>query len=138
MLHAILVICCAIAVASDRWRTRAPPRIHVRGGDRVRAPATVPRELSLRLGMDASSRGAARYDSPMATDDIEARLLQLDPRARARLAARLLASLDSLSQAERDELWAEEALRRSTDLERETAIGRPAAEVFRSLTAKLG
>ena len=74
----------------------------------------------------------------MATDDIEARLLQLDPRARARLAARLLASLDSLSQAERDELWAEEALRRSTDLERETAIGRPAAEVFRSLTAKLG
>lgn len=74
----------------------------------------------------------------MAPDDIEARLLRLDPRERARLAARLLASLDSLSQTERDELWAEEALRRSTELQGETAMGRPAAEVFRSLAAKLG
>ncbi len=42
-------------------------------------------------------------------DELELELLQLEPRQRAALARRLMDSLDDLSDAEYDQLWAEEA-----------------------------
>lgn len=47
--------------------------------------------------------------------EIEAELLQLDPRARATLAKTLLGSLDDLSDDEYQSLWAEEAEARYAD-----------------------
>ena len=51
----------------------------------------------------------------MSVEEIEAQALQLDPKDRARLAAKLLASLETLSEQENDRLWAEEAERRDAD-----------------------
>ena len=48
----------------------------------------------------------------MSIDDIEAEVLKLDPQARARLAKKLLESLEALSDEENDRLWAQEADRR--------------------------
>jgi hypothetical protein len=47
----------------------------------------------------------------MSIEDIEAEALKLDPKDRARLAARLLESLETLSDQENERLWAEEAVR---------------------------
>ena len=45
----------------------------------------------------------------MSIDDIEGEVLKLDPQARARLAKKLLESLEALSEEENERLWAEEA-----------------------------
>jgi putative addiction module component len=71
----------------------------------------------------------------MSVEEIEAQALQLDPKDRARLAEKLLASLETLSDDENDRLWAEEAERRDADWE--SAPGRPAADVLRDARAKL-
>jgi hypothetical protein len=49
----------------------------------------------------------------MSTDELETEALKLTPRERARLAERLLQSLENLSDEENARLWAEEADRRS-------------------------
>ena len=48
----------------------------------------------------------------MSIDDIEAEVLKLAPQARARLAKKLLESLEALSDEEAEHLWAEDADRR--------------------------
>jgi len=56
--------------------------------------------------------------APDANDDIrelESQLLQLEPLARAALVKTLLASLDALSDAGYEQLWAEEAEARYAD-----------------------
>lgn len=45
----------------------------------------------------------------MSIDELEAQALKLEPQARARLAERLLDSLESLSEEENAQLWGEEA-----------------------------
>jgi hypothetical protein len=50
-----------------------------------------------------------------ATDEIELELLQLDARSRAALAKSLLDSLETLSEAEYEQLWVEEAEARYAD-----------------------
>src|SRR5207247_9043162 len=67
----------------------------------------------------------------MSIDDIEAEVLKLDPQARARLAKRLLESLESLSDEENERLWAEEADRRDADWDSTPGTARPAADVLR-------
>lgn len=52
----------------------------------------------------------------MTIEELEAQALKLDPRARARLAGKLLKSLEELSDEENTQLWAEEAERRDADL----------------------
>jgi hypothetical protein len=69
--------------------------------------------------------------------DIEAEVLKLAPQARARLAKRLLESLETLSDEENERLWAEEADRRDADLDSTPGSGRPAADVLRDARAKL-
>jgi hypothetical protein len=53
----------------------------------------------------------------MTVDELENEALKLESRERARLAEKLLSSLETLSPAEAERLWAEKALRRSEELE---------------------
>jgi hypothetical protein len=66
----------------------------------------------------------------MSIDDIEAEALKLAPAARARLAERLLESLETLSDEENARLWAEEAQRRDEAWEADGTSGHAAADVF--------
>ena len=73
----------------------------------------------------------------MSIDEIEAEALKLDPQARARLAKKLLESLETLSDEENERLWAEEADRRDGDWDSAPDHARPAADVLRDARAKL-
>jgi hypothetical protein len=73
----------------------------------------------------------------MSIDELEAEALKLAPQARARLAERLLDSLESLSDEENERLWGEEAERRDAAWESKGGVGRPAAAVFRDAKARL-
>lgn len=59
--------------------------------------------------------------------------LSLPPRSRAKLAEKLLESLDDPSQNEMDRLWAEEAEERIDAYERGELKAVPGKEVFRGL-----
>lgn len=67
----------------------------------------------------------------MTIQQIEVELLKLDVQSRARLAEKLLMSLEELSDAENERLWAEEASRRHEELAKGSTIGRSATEVIR-------
>jgi predicted nucleic acid-binding protein len=67
----------------------------------------------------------------MSVDELEAAALRLNPKERARLAERLLESLESLSPEENARIWAEEAQRRAEALGAGTLSSRSADEVFR-------
>ncbi|MBY0497327.1 MAG: addiction module protein [Cyanobacteria bacterium] len=71
----------------------------------------------------------------MSTDELEGEALKLSPQNRARLAERLLRSLENLSDEENAALWAEEAHRR--DIAWTATSARPVAEVIRDARAKL-
>ena len=73
----------------------------------------------------------------MKLEDLEAAVLQLEPRNRARLAERLLESLDNLTPEENAQIWAEEAARRDEALTAGTLTSRPADQVFRDARARL-
>jgi putative addiction module component (TIGR02574 family) len=70
--------------------------------------------------------------------DLEAEALKLPAAERARLAERLLESLDALSEEENQRLWIEEAARRDAELDADPSRGRPAADVFRDARVRLG
>ncbi|HZF51974.1 MAG TPA: addiction module protein [Polyangiaceae bacterium] len=70
--------------------------------------------------------------------ELEAEALKLDPANRARLAERLLESLETLSEQENQQVWLDEAARRDADLEADSSKGRPAEGVFRDARARLG
>ena len=73
----------------------------------------------------------------MSTEELEVEALKLAPQDRARLAEKLLQSLESLSDEENAMLWAEEAQRRDQAWEADATMGRPAADVFRDARARL-
>ena len=73
----------------------------------------------------------------MRIEDVEAEALKLDPKARARLAGKLLESLEDLSEEENTRLWAEEAQRRDMEMDTNSDVGCSADEVFRDARAKL-
>ena len=73
----------------------------------------------------------------MNLEELEAEVLKLNSHARAQLAAKLLQSLETLSDAENERLWAEEALYRHEELETGAAIPRAAEDVFREARARL-
>jgi hypothetical protein len=74
----------------------------------------------------------------MSIDEIEAEALKLEPQVRARLAKRLLESLEMSSDEDNERLWAEEADRRDADWDSKARSGRPARDVLRDARAKLG
>jgi putative addiction module component (TIGR02574 family) len=69
-------------------------------------------------------------------EEITAELLELPSTARAELASRLLESLDDLSEAEHDQLWAEEAERRYDAYKAGAIDAIPAEEVFERLRSR--
>ena len=73
----------------------------------------------------------------MTIKQIEKQLLELDARSRAKLAEKLLQSLDELSEAENEQLWAEEALRRHRELAGGKAKTRPANETLQEARTRL-
>jgi len=73
----------------------------------------------------------------MKIEDLEVAALGLDLKNRARLAERLLESLESLSPEENARIWAEEAQRRADALESGTLSSRSADEVFREARARI-
>jgi len=73
----------------------------------------------------------------MTSEQVENEALKLKPEARAELAEKLLKSLEDLSDADIDRLWAEEAARRDADLDSGTASMRDAEDVFRDARARI-
>ena len=73
----------------------------------------------------------------MSTDELEAEAMKLVPAARARLAGKLLESLESLSDEENAQVWAEEAQRRDEAWEASGKPGDAAANVFREARSRL-
>ena len=73
----------------------------------------------------------------MSIEELEAEALKLTPQARAKLAGKLLESLEGLSERENQQLWAEEAARRDADLESSPSKSRPADAVFREARSRL-
>ena len=73
----------------------------------------------------------------MSVEELEAEALKLESRERARLAEKLLSSLETLSPAEAERLWAEEALHRLAELDQGTAASQPADEVLREARSRL-
>jgi hypothetical protein len=71
-------------------------------------------------------------------DELEDEALKLDPRGRAQLAEKLIASLEELSEEENALLWAEEAARRDSSWDRNGEASTSAEEVFRSARARVG
>ncbi len=68
---------------------------------------------------------------PMSIQELEAEALKLDPKARARLARKLLSSLEELSEQEVAQLWAEEAQRRDAEMDADPDSELPAEDVLR-------
>ena len=68
---------------------------------------------------------------------IESQALQLPPKERARLAQRLIASLDPKSDRDAEQVWLQEAERRLDELESGKVAGIPAEQVFRKARSTL-
>jgi hypothetical protein len=68
-------------------------------------------------------------------DELMREALALDPKGRARLAHRLLDSLDELSEAEVEQLWLAEAARRDAELDA-GAPSYPASDVLARARAR--
>ena len=73
----------------------------------------------------------------MTIEELEAEALKLNPNSRARLAERLLRSLEGLTEAEIERSWVEEAQRRDDEWERGVVAARPAEDVIRAARARL-
>jgi putative addiction module component (TIGR02574 family) len=69
--------------------------------------------------------------------DLESQALDLPPDERARLAARLLASLEGIAEPEAETLWLAEAERRLAELESGATVSAPADEAFRKSRSAL-
>jgi hypothetical protein len=66
----------------------------------------------------------------VSVEELKEEALRLSSEARAYLARELLASLDVMSEAKIEKLWAAEAIRRDEELDRGAARAYPAGEVL--------
>jgi len=71
-------------------------------------------------------------------EEIKAEALQLTPEGRADLARELLASLDSMNDAEVESLWLDEAERRLAQLDRGEALADSADVVMARVRSRRG
>lgn len=69
--------------------------------------------------------------------DLEGKALKLSRRDRARLAQRLIFSLDQQGDADAEKVWLEEAERRLGDLKSGKVVGIPAAKVIKKARSRL-
>jgi putative addiction module component (TIGR02574 family) len=70
--------------------------------------------------------------------ELESQALKLSRRERARLAQRLIASLDQDVEADTERLWLAEAERRLAELKSGKVAGIPAEKVIRKVRSALG
>ena len=73
----------------------------------------------------------------VALKKIEAELMKLSPRTRARLIKRLLSSLDGEAESDSEESWVAEAKRRDEELQSGKARGIPAETTFKRARSAL-
>ena len=73
----------------------------------------------------------------MNVQNIEKELMELDIKSRAKLASKLLKSLENLSESEIENLWVEEALLRDEELNKGLSKSKSADKVFRDARASL-
>lgn len=73
----------------------------------------------------------------MSLEELEAEIKKLDLKDRATLAKRIVESLDELSPAEMEALWAEEAERRLDELEQGVVAEIPAGDALRRARAAI-
>ncbi len=92
----------------------------------------------MNLGID--DLGPGFYCDRMASEtrNLEKQAQDLAPKDRARLALKLIASLDPGTDEDADELWLDEAERRLSDYDAGTTEARPADEVISEIEQKLG
>ena len=69
----------------------------------------------------------------MDIQELEAEALRLDAKSRARLAGKLLNSLEELSEKEVTQLWVEEAQRRDAQMDADPNSELPVEDVFRDV-----
>lgn len=93
--------------------------------------------LACLFQLNIARRFALEYYLAMSIDEIESTVLKLAAADRARLAERLLESLEQLSEEENAKLWVEEAVRRDKEWDVDPSVGRPAQDVMRDAFAKL-
>ena len=74
----------------------------------------------------------------MTIEELKAEALQLTPEGRADFARELLASLDSLDDAEIERMWLDEAERRLAQLNRGEATADPSEVVMARVRARRG
>jgi len=72
----------------------------------------------------------------MNIERLKAEALRLSPETRVYLARELLASLDTMNEAEIEKLWIDEAIRRDEALDSGTARAYPADEVLARARAR--
>ena len=85
----------------------------------------------------AEGRGDHRDEvHSMTVDELMREVLALDAKARASMAHELLKSLESLSEAEIEQLWIEESQRRSAEIDAGTAITVSAEEALARARAR--
>jgi len=72
-----------------------------------------------------------------AVRSLESKALRLSPRQRARLAQRLISSLDRGTDADTEKLWRDEAERRLEELKSGRVAGVPAEKVIRKARSAL-
>ncbi|MBM4017899.1 MAG: addiction module protein [Planctomycetes bacterium] len=73
----------------------------------------------------------------MTAKQVTSRALRLSPRDRARLAKRLIASLEKKHEEGCEQAWYDEAVRRDKACREGRLPGRPAEDVFRRVAARL-
>jgi len=73
----------------------------------------------------------------MTVTDLEAKILELTPKERARLAQRILESLETLSEVEIEDLWLQETDCRDQALDADPSREIPGADVLRKARALL-
>jgi len=73
----------------------------------------------------------------MTVEQVETEALKLEPHARAKLAEKLLRSLDDLSDEDIEQLWAEEAVRRDADIDSGASSLRDTEDVFSDARSRL-
>ncbi len=89
------------------------------------------------VGQPPESRSARSTIPIMSIKEIEAAVLKLVPKDRARLAGKLLESLEDLSEKENEIIWAQEAERRDAAWNSSGDRSRSVKSVLRRARAKL-
>ena len=73
----------------------------------------------------------------MTIEELEAEALKLNPNSRARLAEKLLHSLEGVTDAEIERAWVDEAQRRDDEWDTGETSSKPAEEVLRDARSQV-